>query len=408
MYPLITTILVLVLCLVAAWKIIGSPVNAVSAFSGLWLLSLTCLAFFSETVEFVTTKAALIVMGVHLAFFIVYIFTSVTLKGSNKLKTRETLRYPRVRSKNKHASNYLKWSWRVSTVISIAGAVLAVQNSNMLVMMREEAIAATRGDILQGSLAVPFHIRFMCNLLYISALAGALLFRHRQTWIYIFPTFFGLILYSFSNGGRGAVLVGGLLVFWGVCSSRSVSRQSIYALCTLCAIILFYVVYIATTRPNVDWIGNLASLYGPVPALSQLIERGAIGGAAGLNLTDTIIYREYNAAIGIRAERYIEGIVVGIPFTYNVYTFIADQVYALGYGGMFLIIIFGGALVAFLDVEKVSNSWCSVRSTVYLYLSYTLYTDLAIFMAGWWLLLLWSIVYLFLDSEPDQQRRTAQ
>jgi len=84
-------------------------------------------------------------------------------------------------------------------------------------------------------------------------------------------------------------------------------------------------------------------------------------------------------------ERVIDKDVVYIPFQFNVFTCLAEEIQYFGIVGALTILVIIGAIASCLENRSLTVMSLGIRGLLYTYLAYSLFADLAFFITGWWL-----------------------
>jgi oligosaccharide repeat unit polymerase len=129
----------------------------------------------------------------------------------------------------------------------------------------------------------------------------------------------------------------------------------------------------------------------PIPAFSQWLTLGPLP-LINADFTNLAPVREAMRLFGFVNERTIGIDVVSVPFDFNVYTYLAEQFRDFGIVGAMIMAFLLGALSSVLERKVPTASVVGVRATLYAYLSFSLFADMAFFIVGWWLTLFMVVI----------------
>ncbi|TAM53888.1 MAG: oligosaccharide repeat unit polymerase [Acidobacteria bacterium] len=272
-------------------------------------------------------------------------------------------------------------------------------------------LVQVRSALAEGQVVTPLYQRVLANLLYPASLLGAVLFvdskRRVPSWPLVLLPLCGLLLASASNGGRGAILIGGLLIGWSLIlgmagasrqdrGRRRGKRAGWSLLVALCGAVVAYSALIAITRPAAGTAFGSIEVYftGPIPALGEWLKSFGPVDWVRFDLKDLAISRELLGLVGVVVERTIDRTFVLIPHPFNVYTDLAEHAQDFGVLGALTVSLLLGAASAELERKHLSAGVLALRSCVYTYLSFSLFADLAFLAIGWWIALFVSVALL--------------
>jgi oligosaccharide repeat unit polymerase len=363
-------------------------VTGLTAFTGVWFASLTALFVFPDTWDYISREAAEIVICIHLSFFLgswaVYILYGK--RQGTPLKFAPTAR-------TKKALVYLCW---ILLLIGVLGGWFAVTFTGSFDAYQEGTLASTRSMLLTQEMQLPTSVRLMCNLLYPASLLGAMCFlvaeRSLRSWLYIVLPVVGCLLYGFAFGGRGAIMITAPMIIWVLAIEGTILfgawRDRFFVIAALSALVLFIGI-MAGTRMDSSLVGESILQYftGPIPSFSEWLNSHPFE-LINVDFSNLAIVREVMRLFGSTSERAIGMDVVFVPFRFNVFTHIAEHVRDFGLIGALVVSCLLGILTSTLESRRQSAAVLGVRATIYGYLSFSLFADVAFFVVGWWLALL--------------------
>ena len=358
------------------------------AFTLPWFVSLSALWFVPATRAYVSIDATLLIVVAHTCFF----GGNMWIWASTKDKMVPVADLPVLK---KRKSTFFMISGIVIS-IGFVGGMLAALNTGSIREFSEGNLVYVRSDLLEGRIEMPIYERFLSAFIYPSLIFGALCFAFIRSsltaWVFIIVPITSSILYSLAFGGRGAVIIAVPLVFWVLAirgKQRFKSKLDKYLIVVILTSIVLYAGLIVGTR--LDSIGAADSLFtyfiGPIPSLAEWLRFQNIP-AINADFTYNAVVRGVFELLGFPVGRSISSDVVSVPFEFNVYTQLAEQLRDFGLYGAMAISMLLGMMTGWLETRNVSVTSMAVRATVYAYLSYSLIADLGNFIAGWWLVLL--------------------
>jgi len=297
--------------------------------------------------------------------------------------------------------------WFLS-VIAIGGIVITTARLGTFRAIADGSLEALRHDLSEKDLVMPISLRLFGNLGYLTALLGGYsYFQGRDIKrIYIILPIAILTLYSISSGGRGPLLIGGIMMFWFMLAKAMDSRKAVVD-CVLVIIALgVFWLAISATRTDERSYGELAAEYtgASIPAMCELIGDGEALKFFDLQLNQSVWVREAKKATGIETERTVDREIVYIPFGFNVFTGLSEWLTEYGYLGTFLMLSGVGLVCGMLEGKGRSAGAMCVRAVLYVYLSYSIITDLAAFIVGWWICLFAALLILKKEKNGGRTR----
>ena len=386
--------LILGFVLIISKHIRRSWITGQTAFTGIWFVSLTALWANPPSWDYVSREAVLIIGSAHFIFFLGSVVTSIFFRKRGRLLQKE------VAPTRKTGRVLLPFFW-MFVLVGVIGSWLTVSNTGAFIAYQENTLNLTRSLLITGGIQIPIYQRLMSNFLYPASLLGAIYFlfskRSWYSWSYLFIPLVGTVMYSFSFGGRGAIMIGGSLIFWILVFSRAkVLRRRVNTLERWMIIFLGFVVFgyfamIVATRTDVNPSDIAQSIYeyliGPIPAFSEWLTFQSLS-LGNIDLSNISLIRELLRLWGIDKARDIGLNIVYIPFVFNVFTHLAEHVRDFGIVGALIVSGILGILTAILESKTLSVSVIGIRATIYAYLSISLFADLSYLAVGWWLTLL--------------------
>lgn len=383
--------------LIVHYLICNNWVTGQSAFTGIWFLSLTGLWGFPQAQHFISAKAALLIIFVHLAFFIGSVFIYILGKGKNSS-------FLEILPPSTSLLKAISYSFFAVGFVGLLGSCLVVFSTGALSSFQEGELSLVRSMLGTQELQVPILQRLMSNFLYPASVLGAICFlfsrRSFSSWIYLLLPLIGLSLYGFGFGGRGAMILGTPMLFWVLFIGRKrfFTKTGDWINCLLLMIVMLALVgfasLIVTTRA--DQPHPLFSLYmyfiGPIPAFSAWLDTYDVL-LLNFKIGNISIVREIIRLFGMPVnERMVGWDIVYIPFGFNVFTHLLEHIRDFGITGTLIISGILGMITSFFENKLLSVPVLGIRAILYGYLSLSLFTDLAFFIVGWWLTLLMIVV----------------
>ena len=140
-----------------------------SAFTGIWFFSLTALYGFPEALDFFSANAALLIISVHLAYFI----GSVFIYNLGKVKHTPFLEIVPLSPSLLKA---LFYSFLASVFVGLLGSFLVVHWTGALSSFQEGELSLVRSMLGTQEVQVPTLLRLMSNFLYPASVLGAFCF----------------------------------------------------------------------------------------------------------------------------------------------------------------------------------------------------------------------------------------
>jgi oligosaccharide repeat unit polymerase len=379
--------------LIVHYLICNNWVTGQSAFTGIWFLSLTGLWGFPQAQNFISTKAALLIIFVHLTFFIGSAY--VYMLGKGKISS-----YFKIPTPSPGLLKALSYYFFAVGFVGLLGSCLVVFSTGALGSFQEGELSLVRSMLGTQELQVPILQRLMSNFLYPASVLGAICFlfsmQSFSSWIYLLLPLIGLSLYGFGFGGRGAMILGTPMLFWVLFMGRKrfFTKTEGWKNCLLLMIVILVLVgfasLIVTTRS--DQPHPLFSLYiyfiGPIPAFSAWLDTYDVL-LLNFKIGNISIVREIIRLFGMPVnERLVGSDVVFIPFQFNVFTHLLEHLRDFGITGTLIISGILGMITSIFENKSLSVTVLGIRAILYGYLSLSLFTDLAFFIVGWWLTLL--------------------
>lgn len=383
--------------LIVHYLICNNWITGQSAFTGIWFLSLTGLLGFPQAQDFISVKAALLIIFVHITYFMGSIYIYKLRKGKNTT-------FLEIVPPSSGLLKAIFYSFCAVLFVGLLGSCLVVFSTGALSSFIEGELSLVRSMLETQELQVPILQRLMSNFLYPASILGAICFLFSggsfSCWIYLLLPLIGLSLYGFAFGGRGAMILGTPMMFWVLFIGR---KRFFTKTGGWINILLFMIVILAlvgfaslivTTR--LDQPHPLLSLYiyfiGPIPAFSAWLDTYDVL-LLNFKIGNISIVREIIRLFGMPvSERLVGSDVVFIPFQFNVFTHLLEHISDFGITGTLIISGVLGMITSIFENKSLSVSVLGIRGILYGYLSLSLFTDLAFFIVGWWLTLLMIVV----------------
>ena len=254
------------------------------------------------------------------------------------------------------------------------------------------ALLIARDELAKGLLVLPVGGRVLSNFCYPAAVLGPIVgLRSRTSKGYLLMSLPLVILLGLSlvSGGRGPLLIGFCLTGWVVLAADRSNRSGIKAkkaLAVAACLTVCYFILIAELRSNMTTGSGLSGvttyLRAPVPAFSAWLQNSSPP-MINLDLTYLAPIRELIVWSGGKQLRDVDSFVVYMPYSYNVFTILAEHCISFGMIGIVFVWFGIGAGIALLESQEPNQLRAALLSVVYTYLSYSLVCDLAFFVTGW-------------------------
>ncbi len=357
-----------------------------SAFTGVWFLSLTGLWGFPPAQAFISAEAALLIIFVHFSFF----FGSTTV-AYNLFRGRKAA--PLEFAPNTRTKKVLVYISRMLIFIGMIGSWLAVDSSGSFNAFQNGTLALMRSMVFEQVIGIPISARLMSNFLYPASILGTICFlssrRSFWSWLYILLPVIGSMLYGFAFGGRGAVIIVVPMIFWvlaiGGKNLFSARTDRLLLICVITVVLLFTGIIDGTRRDSSQVIESVSWYFtGPIPAFSEWLNIKPVV-LINADFSNVAIVREIMRLFGSYSERSIGIDIVFVPYGFNVFTHLAEQIRDFGIIGALVVSTLLGAFSSALERKPLSVSVLGVRAAIYAYLSFSLFADLSFFIVGWWL-----------------------
>jgi oligosaccharide repeat unit polymerase len=256
-----------------------------------------------------------------------------------------------------------------------------------------------RSVLLTEIVQMPIYQRLMANMLYPACVIGAICFvvlrKSLRSWVYLILPAIASLLYAFAFGGRGSIMITGPMVVWIIAVGRrevsGVERWKLSdVLMTVSGIfiVMWFITIMTETRmQSFEVAGSLYSYFiGPIPALSEWLSLHQIP-LLDIDLRNLAVIRESARMLGYPYDRLIDYDVAFVPFAFNVFTLLAEQVRDFGILGTMILTTLLGIISSRLEQLPLTVSVLGVRGVFYQYLAFSLFADVAGLVVGWWLAL---------------------
>jgi oligosaccharide repeat unit polymerase len=383
-----------------------------TAFTGSWFVGLTILSLTPSSFDYISDTAVLIIVMVHVSFFIGSIMTD---GKSSQLEFTTS----KIIIKNKIYNKILIYLFWVLIPVGIIGSILMALRIGTFMAVREETLALLRQDLFTQILEAKFYERLMSNMLYPAALLGSICFiflkRSFLSWLYLILPILGLLLYSLNFGGRGAITIGGLMILWVLIICRKMSHRrkgikEVLILIGLSILILYFFAFIFNMRLAISdyskssiTVSQLFYRYiaSSIPAFSQWINLHRPLPFIKYDFYHIAPIRELVRFWGFQVERITDWDIVFIPYPYNVFTSLSEQILHFGIIGTVIVFFILGNVSRKLETKSQSIPLIGTRAAVYTYLSFSYFADLSFFSVGWWLTLVITTLILPLLSKNN-------
>lgn len=367
-------------------------VSGSDAFSGMWLVASIILLFNPSAWQYLTWPGVICILITHIVFA-----TGRTMgllrwrRSSNKPIRQILLRGPYLR-------NYSIYLFYALIPIAIFGVFGTFISTGGFTPMCDDSIVEMRGQLHRGELQIPVLYRLCANLMYPALLIGAFAATRGGRWR-LWGRFIAIpllcpLVYSFSMGGKGCLIISALFVIWTVLLTKGL-RGALGPLTIIFGVVIAFSVFIHYTRPEVANVLTTLNIYvyGPLVAFGQYLKEHYRFEWYNTRFEELAIVREISKVFGASVLRSIDIKTVNIPNPYNAFTCIPDWLEAFGVLGSTLLVFSIGIGCGLAEARGYSKNMM-IRVVLYAYLSSALFADVSFLMIGWWICLL---VALFND-----------
>ncbi len=360
-------------------------------FTGSWLASATLLIGFPESLSYLSGKSTIIIILAHFAFFLGGLVAHISLKSTFQAD-KSTLIL------DVTTFSALKLLFFILISFGLVGSWYLMKATSALEAILTNDIYHLRDRVMGGKFEIPIIARVWSNLLYPASLIGAVNYsicdNKGRRWLFVLLPILGAVLMSLSSGGRGVILIIGLIMFWAIIIYRNhdikcrTTWKNYIGLLVIAAVLISYVLYIANIRGKYEGYSSGSSVItyiaGCIPSFSAWLDMKYIP-ILNADFSNIAFIREFSAIIGNSVVRTIDNDIVYVPFPFNVFTSLAEHIISFGILGA-LILSFGlGIWSAKLESGTPTLCKYALRTCIYVYLSYSLFADVSFFIVGWWL-----------------------
>ena len=358
----------------------------------IWAITIYLLAIFSSaSIPFMTYKG-IIILYAH--FICVLLASLFTFNSFHQLINMQ-------RIKVSSRTLYL-----VCLILATIGIGMVLYTTDVWTFYIQNQLAELRGELFEQKITVNRYYKFIGNFVYPLAIVGPLYFfrKSKSIWVLVAVILLGALL-SFSNGGKGNLLIVVIILIGAIVYLLYQRNYGFPKVLKRAAIILsiamlsfFYFISLTRVEANekfsaFDSIVLINEYFSSsIPSFCQWIEINDVA-YIDFNIGQTALLREAGSIIGISNPRTIDQQVVNIPHRFNVFTAFADSLAAFGYIGSLIYYLIIGAILGLIDLIPKSDSTIFIFSTFFLFVCYSLFTDIFFYMIGSWICL--SFHFLF-------------
>lgn len=395
---LTNTIFLAIVFLLRFNKLIGL---LVTIYCWVWGITIYLLAIFSPTsIPFMTYKGIVILYGHFLCILLAAVFTFNSYHRLVNIK------------RIKISSQTLYFACLALATIGIG---MVLYTTDVWTFYIQNQLAELRGELFEQKITVNRYYKFIGNFVYPLAIIGPLyFFRKRKNILVLIVVIVLGGLLSFSNGGKGNLLIVAIILMGAIVYllyqrnyifSKVLKRTAV--IITIAMLGFFY--FISLTRIETkeefsafDSIVLINEYFSSsIPSFCQWIEINDVA-YLDFNIGQTALLREAGSIVGISNPRTIDHQVVNIPHRFNVFTAFADSLSAFGYIGSLIYYLIIGAILGLIDLIPKNDNTIFIFSTFFLFVCYSLFTDIFFYMIGSWICL--SFHFLFKIEDPEKKQ----
>lgn len=364
-----------------------------------WGMTIYLLAIFSpSSIPFMTYKGIIIMYGHFLCILLASIFTYNSFQQMIVFKRIE------ITSKTLYLG---------CLALAGIGIMMILYTTDVWTYYIQNQLAELRGELFEQKIVVNRYYKLISNFVYPLAIIGPLYFfrRNKNVLILVSIVLLGGLL-SFSNGGKGNLLIVVILLIGAIVylvyqrkyEFPKILKRFAVALSVM-MLLFFYFISVTRIENNEEFSAYdnivLINQYfsSSIPSFCQWIEINQIH-YVDFNIGQLALFRELGAMIGIVNPRTIDQQLVNVPHPFNVFTAFADSLAAFGYIGSFIYYLIIGAIMGLVDLIPKSDYSIFIFSTFFLFICYSLFTDVFFYMIGSWICL--SFHFLFKVKDPKE------
>jgi oligosaccharide repeat unit polymerase len=368
----------------------------VTIYCFVWGITIYLLAIFSpNSLPFITLKGIAVIYGHFVCVLLAAVFTFNSY-------------YQLLSFKGIPISS--KYLYIGCLVVSGFGILMMLYTADVWSFYVQNQLAQLRGELFEQKIVVNKYYKLMGNIVYPLAIVGPVYFfrKNKNILILLAVVLLGALL-SVSNGGKGNLLMIVILVAGSVlymCTHEAYRLPTIIkrAAVILGVLILVFFYLIGLSRAESDnafsWFDSVVLLNeyfsSSIPSLCQWMELDNVKWI-NFNIGQFSLLRELGAMVGISTTRVIDLQIVNIPHPFNVFTAFADSLAAFGYVGSLVYYLVIGAILGLVDIVHRKGNSVFLFATFFLFICYSLFTDIFFYMIGSWICL--SFYYLFTTDE---------
>ena len=383
-------IFLLLFILYISIKIQGSPYILI-VFISMWLMALISLLFFeSDIVNNYCSSTAFLFIGMHFIFFSI---------GNIFFAQIKQVRIPKIPIEIMHI-------YFILFALSFLGTILIAYSINLKQYILEQQIVQLRDDGFEGNININKYFKFLSNFIYPFSVVAGMAFSRYKNFYLLFALVSTALVFSLINGGKGSLLIISILFIGGLIfsSSRFTKAENgklKWGLTFMAILLMVYIVYISYSRmladnKEFDLKAILKEIFiyfsYSIPAFSKWLSISNLS-YLGFDLRQLSISREIVAFGGGHIDRVVDKTIVYIPEQFNVFTAFGDSILAFGYIGSLLYYTFIGGIIRLIDKNRKDNKMPFLYALFFLFVSYSLFTDIFFFMIGAWLCLLFNFIF---------------
>lgn len=311
----------------------------------------------------------------------------------------------------------------VTFLIAALGLGLILYTIDIWAFYIQNQLANLRGELFEQTIVINRYFKLMGNMTYPLAMIAALYYyqRSKQWWILALAVLLGGLL-SLASAGKGnllmvMILLGGGILFMALQRGLGFPSNLKKLGIVLAVGLLIFFYFIGITRlvegeefsiyDNLVLINEYFS--SSIPAFCVWLESNDLP-LINLEFGQFALLRELGGMVGLDQVRTIDHQVVHIPHPFNVYTALADSISAFGYVGSLIYYILIGWVIGMLDVRPRDNQPIFLFATFFLFVVYSLFTDVFFYMIGSWICLAFHFMFR-ISTDPvslNQQKPMSQ
>lgn len=386
---LVNTLLFSAILLLRYNKLIGI---LATTYGLVWTLTLYSLLLFSpESLPFLTVK------GLSLIYIHLLVLMGVSALSYHSI--REVWSMGRI-------SITAKTLFYVCLGISGIGLLFILMTIDIWAFFIQNQLANLRGELFEQTIVINKWYKLMGNFTYPLAIIAPLYYYNgpRKLWILLVAALCGVLL-TLSSAGKGNLLMVLILLAGGMVYkawqqdqglTKGIKRIGIIGI----ILVLGFFYFIALSRVEEGQEFSLADNFtlineyysSSIPAFCAWIDQNHISWL-NFDLGQLSILREVAGFLSLSVERTIDHQVVNIPHPFNVFSALADSISAFGYIGSLIYYGLIGWIIGMVEVKTKGDHVIFLFATFFLFVVYSLFTDIYFYMIGSWMCLAFHFLF---------------